>query len=48
MLAKSFKLYNRVDLHRRERMKEVLERVLNVGSLSKNAYEIVSKTLNSG
>jgi aminopeptidase N len=48
MLAKSFKLYNRVDPQRRELMKKVLEKVLNVRSLSKNAYEIVSKTLNRG
>ncbi len=48
MLAKSFKLYNRVDPQRRERMKKALERVLNVTSLSKNAFEIVSKTLNRG
>ncbi len=45
MLAGSFKMYGRLDEARRLEMRKALEDVLAGPGLSKNAYEIVSKTL---
>ncbi|PKL40529.1 MAG: aminopeptidase N [Spirochaetae bacterium HGW-Spirochaetae-1] len=45
MLAKAFKLYPRVDAGRKEHMKRQLERIADLGDLSKNTREIVEKTL---
>lgn len=46
-LASAFKFYSKVQSDNKELMKVELERILAVKDLSKNVYEIVSKTLNS-
>ncbi|WP_294966555.1 aminopeptidase N [Sulfurimonas sp.] len=44
-LASAFKIYERLNKENKELMKKELERILAVETLSKNAYEIISKIL---
>ncbi len=44
-LAGAFKIYSRLNVINRALMKEELERIASVKSLSKNVYEIISKIL---
>ena len=46
-LAGAFKIYSRINKESRDMMQKELQRVLATESLSKNAYEIIHKILNS-
>jgi aminopeptidase N len=44
-LAGAFNQWKKYDSHRQEQMKDQLERILRTPDLSREVYEIVSKTL---
>ncbi len=48
MLAKSFKLFPKLDENRKSMMGRELERILSHPGISRNTYEIVVKTLEAG